>query len=135
MKRYFTPSQANKSLSFVKNVVRDILDTSAEIRVLSEECGEEFELDPRFGEYMSSMNRFYKELEKVGCFYRDWNFEMGLVDFPSYIDGREVYLCWRSDEDQLLYYHDLQSGYAGRKPIPSELLEEDILEEEVFSDA
>ena len=138
MKRYFTPYEANSTLPFVREVVKDILKTGNEIRGLSEEPGGDFEQHPKFEECMSMMNRFFKELEAVGCSYRDWNFDMGLVDFPSYIDGREVFLCWRSDEPGLCYYHDLSSGYAGRKPIPADLLEKEEVGAEqqgVLSDA
>ena len=39
----------------------------------------------------------------------------GLVDFPSWRDGREIFLCWEKDEDDIEYWHDLESGYAGRE--------------------
>jgi hypothetical protein len=41
----------------------------------------------------------------------------GLIDFPSLRAGREVWLCWKYDEPQVAYWHDLQSGFAGRQPI------------------
>jgi hypothetical protein len=63
-----------------------------------------------------------KELEEIGCSYKDWSFELGLVDFPSIIDGKEVLLCWRSDEESVKYYHGLLEGFAGRKPIPDDYL-------------
>ncbi len=47
---------------------------------------------------------------------------MGLVDFPAVIGGEEVFLCWKSDEDKLLYYHEADSGFAGRKLIPENYL-------------
>ena len=39
----------------------------------------------------------------------------GLVDFPSWRDGREIFLCWEKDEDDIEFWHDLESGYAGRE--------------------
>jgi len=41
----------------------------------------------------------------------------GLVDFPSEQDGRIVYLCWRLGEPEVLYWHDLEAGFAGRQPL------------------
>ena len=41
--------------------------------------------------------------------------ERGLVDFPAVIGGREVFLCWEKDEDDIEFWHDLDSGYAGRE--------------------
>jgi hypothetical protein len=43
------------------------------------------------------------------------DFDRGLVDFPSLRDGREVFLCWELDEDDIEFYHDLDAGYAGRE--------------------
>lgn len=43
--------------------------------------------------------------------------ERGLVDFPSLRGDREVFLCWREGEDDIEFWHDLESGYPGREPI------------------
>jgi hypothetical protein len=39
----------------------------------------------------------------------------GLIDFPAIIGGKEVFLCWEQDEDDIEFWHDLESGYAGRE--------------------
>jgi hypothetical protein len=39
----------------------------------------------------------------------------GLVDFPSLREGREIFLCWEKDEDDIEFWHDLETGYAGRE--------------------
>ncbi len=44
--------------------------------------------------------------------------DRGLVDFPSIIEGREVFLCWEEGEEDIEFWHDLNSGYAGREPLP-----------------
>jgi hypothetical protein len=44
--------------------------------------------------------------------------ELGLVDFPGLVDGREVNLCWRYGEREVRFWHGLDEGFAGRKPIP-----------------
>jgi hypothetical protein len=41
--------------------------------------------------------------------------ERGLVDFPAIIGGREVFLCWEQDEEDIEFWHDLETGYAGRE--------------------
>lgn len=41
--------------------------------------------------------------------------ERGLLDFPAVIGGREVFLCWEKDEDDIEFWHDLDSGYSGRE--------------------
>lgn len=44
--------------------------------------------------------------------------ERGLIDFPAVIAGREVFLCWEQDEDDIEFWHDLETGYAGRERLP-----------------
>ena len=41
----------------------------------------------------------------------------GLIDFPALIGGREVFLCWEKDESDIEYWHDIDSGFAGREPL------------------
>ena len=41
--------------------------------------------------------------------------ERGLIDFPAIIGGNEVFLCWEQDEEDIEFWHDLESGYAGRE--------------------
>ena len=41
--------------------------------------------------------------------------DRGLVDFPAIIGGKEVLLCWEKDEEHIEFWHDLDSGYAGRE--------------------
>ena len=41
----------------------------------------------------------------------------GLIDFPAIIAGREVFLCWEQDEDDIEFWHDLDAGYAGREKL------------------
>jgi hypothetical protein len=43
--------------------------------------------------------------------------ERGLVDFPAFVGGKEVFLCWEQDEDDVEFWHDLDTGYAGREPL------------------
>jgi hypothetical protein len=56
------------------------------------------------------------ELAAAGVVLRD--LDRGLVDFPAIRDGREVYLCWvESEEDEIGYWHELDAGYPGRRPL------------------
>jgi hypothetical protein len=41
--------------------------------------------------------------------------ERGLVDFPAIIGGREVFLCWEQDEEDVEFWHELDAGYGGRE--------------------
>ncbi len=55
------------------------------------------------------------QIHSTGCVVKD--LDSGLLDFPSMLDDQEVYLCWRLGEDRIRYYHGLNEGFAGRKPI------------------
>jgi hypothetical protein len=117
--KFFTPQEANQTLPLVRKIVDDILEVGKKIRAVSIEVGAHAEQDPQITKLMDQLEDLFVELEDLGCSYRDWNFTMGLVDFPSVIDGEEVLLCWRSDEPEVLYYHGLEDGFAGRKKIHS----------------
>lgn len=41
----------------------------------------------------------------------------GLLDFPALAAGRPVWLCWRLGEDRVAFWHDTDSGFAGRRPL------------------
>lgn len=117
--KYFTVEEANRTLPLVRRIVADILQAGQDIRTISLEI-EKPEEDPRIVALMDELDRLFEEIEELGCSYRDWNFQMGLVDFPTIVSGRESCLCWRSDETEVLYYHDAESGYAGRRALPKE---------------
>lgn len=119
-KTWFTPESANRTLPLVRTVVADILEKGRELQSLVDEATEEGA--QRIRGTKSEMLALLAELERIGCSYRDWNFSVGLVDFPAILDGEEVLLCWRSDEDAVRWFHAPESGYAGRKPIPDRFL-------------
>ncbi|MBI1939342.1 MAG: DUF2203 domain-containing protein [Ignavibacteriales bacterium] len=120
--KYFTPEEANKTLPLVKKIVKDILDTVFQIRTIAESLGGNIDGNKEIEQYNAQLNYYMRELEEIGCSYKDWNFQIGLVDFPAMIEGEEVLLCWRSDEDSVKFYHGIEEGYVGRKPIPEEYL-------------
>ena len=41
--------------------------------------------------------------------------DRGLIDFPAIIGGKEVFLCWEQDEEDIEFWHDLDAGYGGRE--------------------
>jgi hypothetical protein len=55
------------------------------------------------------------ELRELGVDFK--GFEQGLVDFPGERDGRVVCLCWKLDEDEVKFWHEVSDGYAGRQPL------------------
>jgi hypothetical protein len=68
--------------------------------------------------YWAALQTLRREVEGLnarGIVLRDP--EGGLVDFPARRDGREVFLCWRLDEDRVGYWHGPETGFAGRRPL------------------
>jgi hypothetical protein len=121
--KLFTPAEANRTLPLVRTIVADILERARELRDRAEEppsAGEDEEREL----IQKDIVRMMQEIEALGATFKDWDFELGLVDFPARIDGRDVYLCWRSNEDRVAWFHARDEGYAGRRPIPDELLDD-----------
>lgn len=56
-----------------------------------------------------------ERIHATGCVVKD--IEIGLLDFPSRINGQNVFLCWRLGEDRIRFYHSMDEGFSGRKPI------------------
>jgi hypothetical protein len=56
-----------------------------------------------------------RELELMGIEIKD--LDAGLIDFPSLHHGRVIYLCWRLGEEKIGYWHEISTGFAGRRPI------------------
>ena len=120
--KYWTPGEAEKTLPLVKQIVKDILEKGHMVKTIAESMGGDISENPEAEKYVNEIKGFIKELEEIGCSFKDWNFSIGLVDFPAIINGEEVELCWRSDEEHILFYHGNEEGYKGRKRIPEELL-------------
>ena len=116
--KYFTPDEANRTLPLVRKIVKDILSYSFELKSISDSIDGDIEENNEAQRLISEIKGFMKELEEIGCFYKDWNFSIGLVDFPAIIEDEEVYLCWKSDEEKIIYYHGINEGFRGRKLIP-----------------
>jgi hypothetical protein len=55
------------------------------------------------------------EIDATGVQVKD--LDMGLLDFPCVVDGKTILLCWKMGEEKITHWHDLEEGYAGRKPI------------------
>jgi hypothetical protein len=119
--RLFTPAEANQTLPLVRRIVSDILAAGQATKALHLQFGPAVATSPEFQRRLAEMEELVRELEAIGCSFRDWNFELGLVDFPAVIDGEEVLLCWRSDEPSVGHYHGVNAGYAGRRPLPAPL--------------
>jgi len=121
--KIFTPAEANRTLPLVRSIVADILEGARELRgrtALSRDPDADEELEQVRQDILELM----QEIENLGASYKDWDFKVGLVDFPARIEGKDVLLCWRSDEPEVAWYHEADRGFAGRRRIPESLLRE-----------
>ena len=124
----FTIDQANRTLPLVRRIVADIVQTyevwQAEVRAfeLAALAPEGSERNPVAVAHEREAQRlateitgFVRELEALGVEFK--GYDIGLVDFPSRIGDRTVYLCWRLGEPAVQYWHETNGGFAGRQPI------------------
>jgi hypothetical protein len=135
--KYFSVAEANATLPYVRRIVEDIVaeyegwkDAIYRYEVIaagntadSGESDEQIQLRGEVDEIAQRINAYINELTSVGCVFK--GFEGGLVDFHSQLHGREVYLCWRLGEPDVSHWHEVESGFAGRQPLPPELLRGD----------
>ncbi|HUK92085.1 MAG TPA: DUF2203 domain-containing protein [Blastocatellia bacterium] len=67
---------------------------------------------PGYLKHLSAFSDAISQIESTGVIVKD--FRNGLVDFPHEHEGRIVYLCWKPDEDRLEWWHEVDTGFAGR---------------------
>jgi hypothetical protein len=122
--RLFNLEQANQALPIIRPLVKQILAVRQAILERQPEIWPVLEKAAGNGgnKVASQVEREFERLDALvrrvqatGALLKDVN--TGLVDFLSMHEGREVYLCWQYDEDQVSYWHDLDAGFTGRQPI------------------
>lgn len=128
----YTVDRANRTLPLVRRIVEDIvreherwqaavarldllmatsMDT-VDLRIVA--------LEREVQTIARDIDTFQGELEALDIQLKDRR--IGLVDFPTELDGRRVLLCWRLGEDSVQYWHDEDVGYAGRQPLSPTLV-------------
>ena len=130
MAHYFTREEAEALLPAITLILRRIQDEREKMRSVEEELevlharsmGNGHHLHSRVQELqhavvdaVQALQDAVEELQEFGCELKDP--DTGLIDFLSQRDGREVYLCWRLGEDRIRFWHDLDTGFAGRQPL------------------
>lgn len=120
--KVFTPQEANKTLPLVRSIVQDIVRCGQKLQQCRFQFPDSFDSNESYTRGTEELHQLLRELEELGCLYKDYNFSIGLVDFPAIIDSKEVFLCWRADEERVEYFHDISSNFSHRKLIPEEYL-------------
>lgn len=123
-RKLFTLEDANRTLPLVSRIVQDIVriygrmaDVELQARKLvragDEKRAEEFQ--DQYQELSYECAEYLEELKKIGCELKDPR--IGLVDFPAQLGDRFVWLCWKLGESKIRFWHELHTGFAGRRPV------------------
>jgi hypothetical protein len=132
--RHFTPDEANAELERVRPLVEQLVARRRE-HVVALERQEELEskirgngggmppaelaaADAQVGELARGLASLAEEITALGVQVKD--LDEGIVDFPALREGETVLLCWRLGEGEIAYWHRVEDGFAGRRPLPLE---------------
>jgi hypothetical protein len=130
--RYFTVEDANAVLPLLEAWLTTMRNAKREMESLSDEITPVIERAhlnsggasaSRFVRALHAYNELAAHIEEEGIQLRD--VEMGLVDFPSRRFEREIHLCWRSGEPEVLYWHEVNAGFQNRRRL-DEVTEKDL---------
>jgi hypothetical protein len=129
--RYFTAEEANEALLEVRPLTEELVGHRRALVELQErqsavtariagnggnvEPHELEEVQEQLDEEVAGIARCVARIHEVGALVKD--LDEGLVDFPATRDGRDVLLCWRLGEDEIGFWHGLDEGFSGRKPL------------------
>jgi hypothetical protein len=135
--KLFTLEQANAALPLVRAICTDLSALSREVLERKERLswllnGRPAEQRRSEDPYRSELEHIQQELERDTERLQEYIAELrhlgvepkngleGLVDFPALMDGRIVYLCWKPDEPEVQWWHELDAGFVGRQPLLAE---------------
>jgi hypothetical protein len=131
--KHFTLEEAVETLAAVKPLAEQMVvarkklrDASAELEELRRAIGGNGGVDPQRLEVATTrtealsaeLAECIRRIHDLGVLVKD--LDLGLVDFPAHrpATNETVLLCWRLGEDDIAYWHGLDEGFAGRKPLP-----------------
>jgi hypothetical protein len=130
--RYFTVDEANEALVEVRPLTEELVAHRRALVDLQErqsalttriagnggnvEPSELQDVQERLDEEVAGIARCVARIHELGAVVKD--LDDGLVDFPAKREGEDVLLCWRLGEDEIAFWHALDEGYSGRKPLP-----------------
>jgi hypothetical protein len=120
---HYSLAEARAELARVRGLVEEMIGLKKKL----DERGFDIERHEYFGGSGPNGDRYYPpEVERIVEIAMDFNergilikgFDVGLIDFPTIRSkGEEVYLCWKAGEPDILFWHRIPDGFAGRKPI------------------
>ncbi len=134
-KKYFTPGEVKALIPELAQIMGRLMDAHSEVlQIRSALQGEQRRIMMLGGALldretwparMRLLDELTREMQEgltaianLGGVPKDLG--MGLVDFPCLMGDQEVNLCWRYGETKIRFWHGLDEGYAGRKPLLGE---------------
>jgi len=133
MTRKFSLDEANRMLPLVSRIVRDIIDhylewqrtvegfeIAATLSRADQPTPDAERLQRKAQDLAHEIQGFVSELTALGLEFK--GFELGLVDFPAEVEGRNIFWCWKHGESSVTHWHDFDAGYNGRQPVETLLL-------------
>jgi hypothetical protein len=119
--KHYTRDEARELLPQVRQWLKRIAHFQADLQKLEGRLGGLMapgadlggDLVNRWVRTLTSLQEFFLEFDRREIQVKDT--DRGLVDFPAIVGGREVFLCWEQDEEDIEFWHDLDAGYAGRE--------------------
>jgi hypothetical protein len=132
--RHFTPEEANAALEHVRPLVERLVAERAE-HIAAVERQEELErkirgngggipparladADAEVDAHARRLAKLVDEINAAGAEVKD--VDIGLVDFPALLGGETVLLCWQLGEGEIRFWHRVDDGFGGRRPLPFE---------------
>ena len=114
--------QLETFLSKAKNGRAILIHTKDEIKkaCAKAEFGGGSTVGPRYITALENMHENLQAIQETGVIVKD--LDLGLCDFPFYLDGRIVYLCWKLGEDKIEWWHEITTGFSERQSIPNDVL-------------
>lgn len=122
--RLFTVEEANELLPRLRELLEDVTFHRDAVREKMPQMEPILKAAARNGggrvgsEYGVAAYNLYLAIERIrdlGVLLKD--LDIGLLDFPHEREGRVVFLCWHPSEESIGYWHELDAGYRGRKPL------------------
>ncbi len=122
-KKHYTREEARALLPLVRQWLEELARVRDLLRQYDERLSKALGLgDDLGGELVDKHVKCLSEAKQIVLRFKTREIQIkdidrGLIDFPAFIDGKEVFLCWEKGEEDIEFWHDLTSGYAGREPL------------------
>jgi hypothetical protein len=130
-RRYFTLDEANEALTDLRPLAEEMVERRrllVQAQMLRAELGGQVagnggdltpsdfaQADADLEQAAGALARVIERIQAEGVLVKD--LDRGLLDFPSRREGEDILLCWHVGEEEIRFWHGVDEGFAGRKPL------------------